>query len=518
MRASTLWRQPRAWIVVLIGSLLAALSTLSYLGPTSDPDGHLRNLPLVLVTEDQGVTGPHGTVNLGGKLADAITAAARKDGRVHWSVVRTRQDAWRMLDAQDAYGALVVPRDFTGRALSLLGTGQHARRPMMELVEPRGVSGVAASTTDKVMRLTAAQASERIGAQLTAQAAAAARSKPGTPDTSGTSGTSRTPGTSGASGTPGTSGASGTSGNPGAPGTPGTSGASGISGTSGNAGASRTPGASGTSGTSGTHKAPPKAGAASAGLLALLGDPVGVTTTVRQPPSGDVGAAAGAFPLYIAIALLISGLLPATLLTTFVDARLGYVPLEIGPRRVVQPVIRITRSSTFLAKAVLGAAMGCVAGAVVACVALWTTGVRPGDTGQFVLFCSTACAAVSLLTLALFAVFGALGQLLALFSVTLVGVPLSAGAIPAEELPGGYDALGKALPARHVVEGVRSLLFFDGGGDRVHLAWLVLGAYAAGALLIGWAVCRWYDRRGYHRAQEHEFRPHRANEPAAAVP
>ncbi|MFJ4953072.1 YhgE/Pip domain-containing protein [Streptomyces sp. NPDC088760] len=422
-------------MVVLIGTLLAALSTLSYLGPASDPDARLHHLPLVLVTEDQGATGPDGTVNLGDELTEAVTRAAREDARVRWSVVHTRRDAWRMLDDQDAYAALVVPRDFTGRALSLLGTGHNAGRPMMEIVVPRGVSGVAASTTDKVMRLTVTEASHRLGARLTARAAQQPRS------------------------------------------------------------------------TTSTHAGRQSPGAAPAGLLTLLDDPVGVTTAVRQPASGPVGTAAGAVPLYVAIALLISGLLPATLLTTFIDARLGYLPLEIGPRRILQPVVRITRSSTFVAKAVLGAAMGCSAGAAVAGVALWATGLHPADTGRFVLFCSTACAAVALLTLALFAVFGALGQVLALFSVTLVGVPLSAGAIPQEELTGSYDTVGKALPARHVVEGVRSLLFFDGHGNRVDLAWLVLAGYAAGALLVGWAVCRWYDHRGYHRAHHHEFQP-----------
>ncbi|MFE9632376.1 YhgE/Pip domain-containing protein [Streptomyces sp. NPDC006463] len=445
MRASTLWKQPRTWIVVLIGSLLAALSTVSYLGPSSDPDDQLRNLPLVLVAEDEGSTGPHGSVNLGRELADGIARAAQKDGRVRWSLVTSREDAWRVLDGQEAYAALVVPRDFTGRALSLLGTGTPARRPVMEIVVPRGVSGMAASMADKAVRRTVAEASRRLGAQLVAE----------TSSRDGGTGTSRAKG------------------------------------------------------------AQPKEAVVPGGFLALLDDPVEVTAVVRQPSTGPVGSGAGAAPLYIAIALLISGLLPATLLTTLIDAGLGYLPLEVGPRRKLRPVVRIARSSTFLAKAVLGAVMGCAAGAVVAGVSLWSTDFQPDDTGLFVLFCSTVCAAVALLTLALFAVFGAPGQVLALFAVTLVGVPLSAGALPVEALPGGFDTLGRALPARHAVEGVRSLLFFDGAGDRVRQAWWVLGAYAVGAAVIGWAVCRWYDRRGYHRAQEHEFQPPRAAEPVA---
>lgn len=58
MRASTIWKQPLAWVLTLLGCVVAAVSTLSYLGPAADPEKHLRDLPVVLVTEDQGARGP----------------------------------------------------------------------------------------------------------------------------------------------------------------------------------------------------------------------------------------------------------------------------------------------------------------------------------------------------------------------------------------------------------------------------------------------------------------------------
>ncbi|MFJ6837177.1 hypothetical protein [Streptomyces sp. NPDC091209] len=64
------------------------------------------------------------------------------------------------------------------------------------------------------------------------------------------------------------------------------------------------------------------------------------------------------------------------------------------------------------------------------------------------------------------------GQILALLVVTLIGVPLSDGAIPPEALPAGLDTLGRLLPARHVVEGTRSLLFYGGDAPQVTTAWL----------------------------------------------
>lgn len=443
-RAGTVWKQPRAWLVVVVGCVLAALSTLSYLGPATDPEGHLHRLPLILVSEDEGATAADGTkADLGAQLVDGITRAAAPDDRVEWTVVTDRARADRALADQDAYAALDVPRDFTRRSLSLLTARGSAERPTLTVLTHRGVGGMAASMADKVVRATAAKASAGLGTRLVTRAMAAGR-----------------------------------------------------------AGGDVT--AAGRASDVHLADARQRSAAAPPGFLALLHDPVRIEAE-QQPVSAGPAPSGGTVPLYLAVALLISGLLPASLLTMLVDARLGYVPLEIGPRRLLRPIVGIARSSTFLAKAAIGAVMGFAAGAVVAGVGL--AGVEPGARapGLLVVFCGVACAAVTLLTLALFAVFGAPGQILALLVVTLIGIPLSGGAIPPEALPAGLDALGRLLPARHVVEGVRSLLFYGGGGPRLTTAWLVMGAYAVGSVLLGLLGSHLYDRRGYRRAHEHEL-------------
>jgi ABC-type polysaccharide/polyol phosphate export permease len=142
---------------------------------------------------------------------------------------------------------------------------------------------------------------------------------------------------------------------------------------------------------------------------------------------------------------------------------------------------------------------------VVAWVGLASVDLTPQAPGLLVVFCGLACAAATLLTLALFAVFGAPGQVLALLVVTLIGIPLSGGAIPPEALPNSLDTLGQLLPARHVVEGVRTLLFYGGDAPQVTTAWLVMGAYALGSVLLGLLGAHLYDRRGYQRAHAHEL-------------
>ncbi|MGW3287163.1 ABC transporter permease [Streptomyces sp. NPDC001002] len=463
MRATTVWKQPRAWIVVLLGSLLAALATVSYLGPAADPEGHLHDLPLVLVSEDAGATGPAGAVNLGRQVTQKVSAADARDDRVEWTVVPTRAAAEKALAREDAYAALVVPGDFSRRSLSLLGAGQDVHRPVLEVLSHRGVGPMAASMADKAVRQAAATVSQQVGTQLSTQATkSAAKSSQATKPTTKHAEAAK----------PATDSAQ-------------------------------------------TAQPPTAQTAPTApGFLALLRDPVEVKATVQQTAGGSAGSTSGTIPLYFTVALLISGLLPATLLTMLVDARLGYLPLEIGPRRLLRPVVRISRSATFLAKALLGTVMGFAAGAVVAAVGLYSTGIDTSAQAELVPFCGAACAATALVTLALFAVFGMPGQVLALLLVTLVGIPLSGGAIPVEALPGALDTLGGLLPARHVADGVRSLMFFDDDGVRSSHAWAALAAYAAGAVVVGLSLSHWYDRRGYHRARAHEFQPTAHPEPA----
>ncbi|MEU0836003.1 hypothetical protein [Streptomyces sp. NPDC005969] len=166
--------------------------------------------------------------------------------------------------------------------------------------------------------------------------------------------------------------------------------------------------------------------------------------------------AGGAMTLYLTIALLLAGLLPAVLLAMTVDATLGYSPLEMGPRRRVQPIVRIG-TSTFVAKAGIGAVTGFVSGSAVIAVALWGLDVEPDRPVQLWLFAGLTCAAVALLTLALFAIFGMAGQVIAQLMVTMFGIPLSGGTIPVQAQPAFAAAVGNLLPARPGPEGIRSL-------------------------------------------------------------
>lgn len=435
MRATTLWKQPRGWLAVIVGSLLAAVITMAYIGPASDPQANVRDLPLVLVNADKGMRTGDSGVSLGDDISTRIEQTAHRDGRVAWRTVDSLAAAERLLARDEAYAGLVLPRDFSRKAMSLVAPGGRPERPTMTVLTNEGAGGVASSMAEKAVRQTAAEASAGLAAQLTerAQAAKAAKAASG-------------------------------------------------------------PGAD---------------------RLLLLQDPVRTLTEPGQTTSG--AAAGGSMTLYLTIAVLLAGLLPAMLLTLMVDASLGYGPWEMGPRRTLRPLVRIARTSTFAAKAGIGTVTGFAAGSTVIAVAVWGLGVEPDQPLQLWMFAGMACAAITQLTLALFAVFGMAGQVLALLTVTLLGVPLSGATIPVEAQPGFAASMGGFLPARHVTEGIRSLLFFDGLGSGLGLAWAVLGMYAVGAFLVGLVVSRLYDRCGFDRATQLELAQQPQLPVAAAV-
>ncbi|WP_338674577.1 ABC transporter permease [Streptomyces sp. SCSIO 30461] len=432
MRATPLWKQPRGWLAVIVGSLLAAVITMAYIGPASDPQANVRDLPLVLVNADEGVRAGDSGVRLGSDISTQIERTAHRDGRVAWRTVGSLQAAEQLLARDEAYAGLVLPRDFSRKAMSLVAPDGRPERPTMTVLTNEGAGGVASSMAEKAARQTAAETSASLGTQLTERMQAAkATARP------------------------------------------------------------------------------------DAARLLLLQDPVRTLTEPGQTTSG--AAAGGSMTLYLTIAVLLAGLLPAMLLTMVVDAALGYGAWEMGPRRTLRPLVRIARTSTFAAKAGIGAATGFAAGSAVIAVAVWGLDVEPDQPLQLWMFAGMACAAITQLTLALFAVFGMAGQLLALLTVTLLGVPLSGATIPVEAQPGFAASMGELLPARHVTEGIRSLLFFDGLGSGLGRAWAVLVIYAVGAFLVGLVVSRLYDRCGFDRATQLELAQQQPQLPAVAA-
>jgi ABC-type multidrug transport system permease subunit len=115
----------------------------------------------------------------------------------------------------------------------------------------------------------------------------------------------------------------------------------------------------------------------------------------------------------------------------------------------------------------------------------------------FMWLCSASVAAG---TIVLFAVVGSYGQLLALLIFVYLGLASAGGTVPVQALPGPLRVISPVDPLREILAGTRSILYFNARADTG----LTSGVIAAALGLVFWlvlgtAVVRWYDRRGFER-------------------
>ena len=103
-------------------------------------------------------------------------------------------------------------------------------------------------------------------------------------------------------------------------------------------------------------------------------------------------------------------------------------------------------------------------------------------------------------TLALFAAFGSLGQLLAMLLFVYLALASSGGTIPVQALPSFFRFAASFEPLRQVLGGVRAILYFNAQGDAGLTRGVVLiSIWLVVWVIVGAAVVRWYDRRGMDR-------------------
>ncbi|MGO9657092.1 MAG: YhgE/Pip domain-containing protein [Acidimicrobiales bacterium] len=233
---------------------------------------------------------------------------------------------------------------------------------------------------------------------------------------------------------------------------------------------------------------------------ALLADPVTVATETYRPLPAHAGLGLSAF--YLSLLIMMCGFLGATIVNTAVDSALGFATSEVGPRWSQKLPRRIARWQTLVAKWVIavpatllftGLLMGMAAGLLRMDAPHWP---ELWAYGWF------AAAVVAIGTLALFAVLGALGQLLALLVFVYLALASSGGTVPLQALPAFYRFVASFEPLRQIVGAVRAVLYFNGAGDAGLDRGLLLTSIGLGFwVVVGAAVTRWYDKKGLHRIE-----------------
>jgi len=91
------------------------------------------------------------------------------------------------------------------------------------------------------------------------------------------------------------------------------------------------------------------------------------------------------------------------------------------------------------------------------------------SAAQVYLFLDVATTAAASVTMLLAMAFGAAGIGISAVLNVILGLVSSGGLAPLEALPPFYQAYADWLPLRYVIDGLRSLLFYDGSLDAASL-------------------------------------------------
>ena len=238
-------------------------------------------------------------------------------------------------------------------------------------------------------------------------------------------------------------------------------------------------------------------------VAAVVGDPVRAEVTQAQPVGPRSGG--GQSPFFLAFLANISGIVGAAVIFFGVGGAAD--ALASGGRRP-------SRAGLWSARLLMVFVYAAVAAGAELGVAFGLLGVGHGaGAGQVWAFIALAVAVTATLTLLLAAALGPVGIAISAVLNVILGLVSSGGLVPLEALPGFYRVYADWLPLRYSLDGLRSLLLYDGRPEAgLAVAVGVLGAYLAGGALLGYAFSLARDRFFRQRKQA----PHETGERGAA--
>ncbi|XIE78323.1 YhgE/Pip domain-containing protein [Streptomyces sp. SBR177] len=230
----------------------------------------------------------------------------------------------------------------------------------------------------------------------------------------------------------------------------------------------------------------------------LLADPVEVTTRVGHPIGRHSGLGLTAF--YYTLLLVLGGFIGGNLINTGVDTALGYADSEIGPWHTRHRTVPIDRTQTLLLKMVMTAGIALLTTSLLMIATIGVLGMDAGHLPLLWVFSYCATVAVGLGVQAINAAFGGIGQVVSMFVFIALALPSSGATIPLQATPSFYRFLAVFEPMRQLTDGVRAILYFDARADAgLARAWAMIAIGVLGALLFGFAMTHYYDRRGLAR-------------------
>lgn len=228
-----------------------------------------------------------------------------------------------------------------------------------------------------------------------------------------------------------------------------------------------------------------------------LSDPV-LIDVVEWNPLPD-GVSNASLPMFYALVVILAGFTGAMIISNLLDARLGFMPLEIGPLTLHVHVAPFGRVQTLVRKWAVTA----VTAPLVSGLCLWVAhmlGVAGYDPWHMFWFSILVILAVGVCAHTIIAVIGNGGLLVNLVLFVVLGIPTSGGATPTQMLPQVFVWIGSVQPMHQAYLGLRSIMFFDSSWDAGlgHAVW-VLAAWLVVGIVVGLVVTAAYERMGLRR-------------------
>jgi YhgE/Pip-like protein len=194
-------------------------------------------------------------------------------------------------------------------------------------------------------------------------------------------------------------------------------------------------------------------------VAAVIGDPVRAEITDAQPVGPDSGN--GQSPFFFAFLVNISGLIGGA--TIFFLVRSSADRLE-------QRGLRPSHAGMWTVRLLIGLVLALLIAAAELWVAFGLLGVEhEASTAQVYLFLALAVWAAVSVTMVFAVAFGPAGIGISAVLNVILGLVSSGGTTPVVALPPFYQDYANWLPLRYAIDGLRSLLFYDGSLDA---AWL----------------------------------------------
>jgi YhgE/Pip-like protein len=233
-------------------------------------------------------------------------------------------------------------------------------------------------------------------------------------------------------------------------------------------------------------------------LAARVANPITFTTATYRPLPDHSALGLSAF--YIALLGLIAGFVSATLINSSVDTALGYSSSQMGPHFTQRVPVPINRQQTFLVKWAIAALAAPLLSGIVLFVAVALLGMYAPNLILLWGLLALAALMIATGTLALLAMFGSIGQLLAMILLVYLSLASSGGTVPVQALPGTLRAIGSVEPLRNTLTGSRAILYFGARGDaRLTHSVIVLALEVLFWAAVGLGASRWYDRKHLDR-------------------